>query len=171
MADLPGADELVERGQHLLDGGGRVEGVQLEQVDAVGAQTPQGVLGGPDQAGAGGACVAGAVAHGQPGLGGQQYAVAAAPHGRPQDGFRGAGGVDVGGVEECDPGVEAEVDQAACRAGVGVAPGPEERSPAAERAGAEAEDGNGETGSAELPVFHDEPPHVLGNALTERWTL
>jgi hypothetical protein len=52
IADLARAYEVVECGQDLLDRGARVEGVQLEQVDVVGAEPAQGVLARPDQAGA-----------------------------------------------------------------------------------------------------------------------
>ncbi len=47
VADLPRPYELVERGEHLLDRGGGVEGVQLEEVDVVGAEAPQRILASP----------------------------------------------------------------------------------------------------------------------------
>ena len=42
VADLAGPDQVVERAQHLLDRRQRVEAVQLEEVDVVGAQPPAG---------------------------------------------------------------------------------------------------------------------------------
>ena len=65
-------------------------------------------------------------------------------------------GIDVGGVEDIDAGVEADVDEARGFGDVGVAPGLEEFVAAAERAGAEAENGDLQTRIAELSVFHGE---------------
>ena len=81
----------------------------------------------------------GPVAHRQAGLGGDEHPVAPALDRCAEHLLRRAVGVDVGGVEHRDPGVEADVDEPARFLGVGVAPGAEQRSLAAERAGAEAQ--------------------------------
>ncbi len=141
VADLAGPDQLVQGAEHLLDGGGGVEGVQLEEVEVVGAEAAQGGVDGGGEAGAGGAGVVGAVAGGQAGLGGDQHLVAAALDRPAEDLLGGAVGVDVGGVEEGDAGVDGDVEQAAGLGLVGGAPGAEQRAPAAEGAGAEGERG------------------------------
>ena len=57
-------------------------------------------------------------------------------------------------VEEVDAGFQANIDQPASFDCVGRAPMAEERAGAAERAGAEAEDGNFEARGPEATIFH-----------------
>src|SRR3546814_1626452 len=67
---------------------------------------------------------------------------------------RSAVGIHVGGIEEIDARVEADVDDASRLFDVGVAPGAEQRSLAAEGTGAEAEREYLQARGAELAVFH-----------------
>ena len=78
VADLAGAHQVVQRAEHFLDRRRRVEGVQLIEVDVVGAQPPQAPLDGADQVVARGADVVrpGADAEGR--LGGDDDLVAPA---------------------------------------------------------------------------------------------
>src|SRR5262249_12898487 len=64
-------------------------------------------------------------------------------------------GVDVGRVEQVQPGVEADVHQARRPGHVGGAPGLEELVAAAERAGAETQHRHHEPRAAQLSIFHD----------------
>lgn len=159
VTDLPRPDQVVQGGQHLLDGGAGVEGVQLEQVDVVGVQAAQGVVDGRDQAGPGGPRPAGAVARGEACLGGDEHLVPAPLEGGPQDLLRGAGGVDVGGVEHRDPGIDADVHEAARLLYAGVAPGAEERPLPAEGARSEAQFRDQKPGRTQPPVLHDASSH------------
>jgi hypothetical protein len=80
-------------------------------------------------------------------LGGQDDVVAAAVEGLADDLLRLAGRVDVGGVDEVDPGVERAVDDADRVVVVGVAPG-------AEHHRAEAELRDLDAGASERAVIH-----------------
>jgi hypothetical protein len=66
--------------------------------------------------------------------------------------LRGAVRIDVGGVEQGDPGLQAEVDQPPRLDDVGVAPGAEQRALAAEGAGPEAEGRYPEARLSELTI-------------------
>src|SRR3546814_8662706 len=80
-----------------------------------------------------------AITHAQRGLGRHDHPVAPALDRRAEDRLRSAVGIHVGGIEEIDARVEADVDDASRLFDVGVAPGAEQRSLAAEGTGAEAE--------------------------------
>jgi len=64
--------------------------------------------------------------------------------------------IAVGAVEHVEAGFEADVDQPRGLADVGRTPRIEEGAFAAERAGAETENGHPEPGRAKLTIFHDE---------------
>ncbi|MNC58847.1 hypothetical protein D3C75_1086100 [compost metagenome] len=104
------------------------------------AQAAQGRLHRTDQTVARHAPIVRTVAGRQAGLGRDQHLVAAALDGLAQDFFGGAVGIDVCGVEQVDPGLQADVDQAAGLGHVAVAPGAEQGAGTAEGARAEAED-------------------------------
>ncbi len=87
-------------------------------------------------------------------FGRDQCLVAAPLEGEAQDLLGRAGGIAVGGVEEIDPGLQTQIDEARRFGDIGAAPALEEFVGAAERAGAEAEDGDLEAGAAELAIFH-----------------
>lgn len=142
VAHLPLADELVEGREDLVDRCLRVERVQLQEIDVVGAEPPQRCLGCPDEPRARRAGVLRAVAHRQRCLRREQDLIASALHGRAEDLLRGAVRVDVGRVEQRDAGVEAEVDKIPCLARIGIAPRAEERPLSAEGARAKAQDGD-----------------------------
>jgi hypothetical protein len=84
----------------------------------------------------------------------EQHLVAPAPDGLAEHGLRRAVRIDVGGVEQRDPGIEADVHQAAGFLQAGIAPIAEERAASAERAGAEAQRGHAEAGCAQASIFH-----------------
>src|ERR1700690_3767316 len=98
--------------------------------------------------------IVGAVAHGESGFGGDEKAVAFTGDSFAEDFFGEAAGVDVCGVEEVDAGFEADVNEARGFGDVTGAPGFEKFVAAAERAGAETENGNLQAGMAELSEFH-----------------
>ena len=91
---------------------------------------------------------------GEGGFGGDEQAIAFAGDGFAEDFFGDAVGINVGGVEEIDAGVEADVDEAGGFGDVAAAPGFEEFVGAAEGAGAEGENGDLKSGVAELSEFH-----------------
>ena len=107
VADLALVDEIGERAERLVDVGVRVGAMQLVEVDPVGAEPPQRVLDLVDDPAARGAAAVGVVAHRHPELR-RQHDVVAAAAGEclADDLLRLAGGVDVGGVDEVDAGVE-----------------------------------------------------------------
>jgi hypothetical protein len=61
VAHFSGPHEIVQCGQRFLDGGIRIERMQLEQIDVVGAQAAQCVFARVDQSGPRGAGVTGPV--------------------------------------------------------------------------------------------------------------
>jgi len=99
--------------------------VHLVEVDPLGPQPPQRVLDLGDDPPARDTAAVGVLAHRTPELRGQHDVVAAASERLPNDLLRLAGGVDVGGVDEIDPGVERAVDDADRVVVVGVPPGAE----------------------------------------------
>ncbi len=147
-ADVAGparGDGDVEGAEGLLDGGGRVEGVDLPEVDVVGAEPAQrGVERGeqvPARAveAAGGRDAAGLGGDDQVGAGDETV-------GEPGEQVLGvAVGVDVGGVDEVPAGVDEllELFRGHLLVG-GAAPGH----------GAEAEPGDLQPGAAEVTLFH-----------------
>ncbi len=71
-----------------------------------------------------------------------------------EDLFREAVGVDVGGVEEVDARLHADVDELARLVDVGFAPGLEKLVATAKGSSAEAEFGDFQAGVAELSEIH-----------------
>ncbi len=138
---LAGPHEVVQGRQHLLDRVKASKACKLQQVDAVGAQAlrarPRRRAPG---VGARSRRSSGPSPVGRPSLV-EIRAWSRRPSSgpSPEDLLRGAVRIDVGGVEQVDPGLEADLDQAPSLGGVGVAPGAEQRALAAEGAGAEAE--------------------------------
>jgi hypothetical protein len=84
IAKLAGADQVVEGRQHLLDRRAGIEGMQLQQIDIIGAEPAQRRVGRPDQARPRCAGVIRALTQGQRGLGRDQNLVAAALDGLAQ---------------------------------------------------------------------------------------
>ena len=125
VADLALVDEVGERAEGLLDVGVGARAVDLVEVDPVGVQAAQRVLDRPDDPAPGAALPVGVLAHGAVELGGQDDVVAAALEGLADDLLGLALGVDVGGVDEVDAGVQRGVDDADGVVVVGVAPGAE----------------------------------------------
>src|SRR3546814_15806065 len=94
-----------------------------------------------------------AIAHAQRGLGRHDHAFASALDRRAEDRLRSAVGIHVGGIDEVDAGVEADVDDASRLFDVGVAPGAEQRSLAPAGSGAEAGRGYLRAPGPGLPLF------------------
>ena len=108
-----------------------------------------------DEVVAGGADVVGAVAEAEGGLGGDEDVFAAEVlDGFAEDGFAVAVGVDVGGVEEVEAGFHADVDDFAGFFDVGAPQALKNSLVTAEGAGAEAELGDFEAGTAKVSIFH-----------------
>ena len=138
--------------------------MQLEQVDVIRSQPLQRLVHRSGQVAAGGADIVGRIAEAEGGLGGEDQAVARPAFDRAaQDLLSRAGRIDVGGVEQGDPGVQADIDQPARLLNVGRAPGLEELALAAEGAGAEAKHRNGEAGCAEATMFHEPNPAMAAD--------
>ena len=124
VPDLARPHEAVERREHLLDRCTGVEGMQLEEVDVVGAEPPQCGVARREQTCPGGAGIVGTVPHRQGRLGREQHPVAAAPDRLTEDLLGRAVGVDIGGVEHRNPGVQADIHEPPRLAGIGVAQAP-----------------------------------------------
>jgi|SRR5580704_22928 hypothetical protein len=112
VTDFAAFDESVERLKSFFDGRERVEAVHVVDVDVVDAEAAEAVFAGLNQMMARGAEVVRAVAYAEGGFRGNENAIAFAGDGFAEDFFGEALGIDVGGVEEVDAGVEADVDKA-----------------------------------------------------------
>ncbi|MDT4849327.1 hypothetical protein FQZ97_834450 [compost metagenome] len=143
ITQLARAHEVVERGQRFFDRRARIEAVQLEQVDVVGAQPLQRRIDRLHEVMARRAHVVRPLAAAEGGLGRDQQPVTRPALDRlAQHRFGGAARVDVGAVEHVHAGVHADVDQRARLGHVGAAPRAEKLALAAEGAGAEAQHGD-----------------------------
>ena len=154
VADLAGPHEIVQRGEGLLDWGQGIEAVQLEEIDMIGLQPLKGGVARIDEMPAGGADIVRPRAGAERRLGRDQHAVAPSLDCLAQDLLGGAVGVDVGAVKHRQACIQADIDQAAGRRDIGVAPGTEEFAFAAECPGPKTQHGHAEAGSAKSPVFH-----------------
>jgi hypothetical protein len=155
------AHEVVERAQGLLDRGDRVVGVDLVEVDVVGLQPAQAGLHRIHDVAARGAAVVGPRAHVAIDLGGDDHVLSAYAQvlqALAQQLLGLAEGVDVGCVDEVDPGPQRAADDVVHRLLAERA----DRLPhallgrAAEGHGPEADLGDEEAGAAELVVAHGE---------------
>ena len=110
---MPARTDVVEGLESLLDGGVRVPAVDLVEVDVVGAEAAEAVVDLGHDGLARQAHGVAALAHRAPELGGDDdlVAVGHVGQGPPDDLLAGAVGVDVGGVEEVDAGVEGLGDE------------------------------------------------------------
>jgi hypothetical protein len=118
-------DEVGERAERLVEVGVRVRAVDLVEVDVVGAEPAQRVLDlGDDPAPRDPAPVR-ILTHRAEHLGGEHDVVATAFERLADDLLGLTGGVDVGGVDEVDAGVEGAVDDADRVVVIGIAPGAE----------------------------------------------
>src|SRR6187402_1019711 len=154
IADLARADQVVERAQRLFDRRQRIEAVHEIQVDMIGLEPLEACLDRADQMETRRTGIVGPGALAEAGLGRDQGLVALALERRTQNLLRRTFRIDVGGVEQGDARIEADVDQPAGLIDIGRAPSLEEGIGAAERAGAEAQCGDLEAGAAELAIVH-----------------
>src|SRR6202789_893200 len=126
VADLAGANELIERGERFLDGSVVVLAVQLEQVDRFDLEPLERAFRRLQKMLARRPVVIRTVAQREFRLGGKEHAIALALDRLAQDLLGEAGRVDVGAVEQADPMIEAYVDQPRRAARVGCSPRLEE---------------------------------------------
>src|ERR1700722_3516978 len=119
VADLAGANELIERGERLLDGSVVVLAVQLEKVDRFDPEPLERAFRRFQKVLARRTVVIRTIAQRECRLGGNQHAISLALARLAQDLLGEAGRVDVGAVEQADPMIEAYVDQPRRAAGVG----------------------------------------------------
>ena len=122
IADLAGAHELVEGGEHLFGRSEGVETVELEQVDVVGAEPAQRTVDGLEQMLPRGADVVGPITEAEGRLGRDQHLVAAALDGFPEHALGFAERIDIRGVEHRHAGFETDVQKAPRLGRVGRAP-------------------------------------------------
>jgi len=118
VANLALAHELVQRGQRLLDRRDRIGEVELVQVDPVGLEPPERCLDGDTDVAAGAArspIRAVLAVHVAAELGREHDLLAAALERVADEGFAvPAAAVDVGGVDQRDPGIDRRLDDLAC---------------------------------------------------------
>src|SRR3954451_478831 len=146
IADLAGMHQVAERSEGLLDVGVDLGPVHLVEVDPVGLEPAQAVLDLTDDPAPGVAETVHVVAHPAVELGGEDDVVATALERLADDRLGLAVGVDVGGVDEVDAGVEGAADDPDAVGVVGVAV-------AAEHHGAEGQRADLEAGPAEGSVL------------------
>jgi hypothetical protein len=120
------AHQVIQGAQGLFHRRPLVDGMDLIQVEVVGAEPPQARLARLDDVVARGAQVVRPVTHRTVQLGGQQDLAAARPDRLAEDLLGQARGVDIRGIEEIDPALEADVHHPRClvdsdRAHAGVA--------------------------------------------------
>jgi AcrR family transcriptional regulator len=143
--------EVRQHAERLVDVGGRIEAVDLVEVDPVGLQPAQRVLDGLGDPAPRRAPVVGVRPQRQADLRGQHDVVAPAVDQRLADDLlRLARRVEVGGVEEVDPGVQRAVDDPDGVVVIGVAERAEHHRPEAQR-------GDGDAGASERSVVHGAP--------------
>jgi len=111
IAHLALMHEIVERGERLFERREEIEAMDDIEVDPVGTEPTQAVLAALDDVSAAQAHVVDLGAHASPHFGGKHHLVSFALERFPQDLLRLAIGIDVGGIEEIDPGIEGHVDQ------------------------------------------------------------
>jgi len=122
--------------------------MHLVKVDPVGLQSLQRSLDLPDDPAPGVARLIGVLTHGAMELRGEHHAVAAPTGEGPADDLlRLPSRVDIGGVDEVDPGVQGPVDDAGPRLVVGLTPG-------AEHHRAETEGAYMDAGASECSQVH-----------------
>ena len=144
---------MVERVQRLLQRRHAVPLVDLVEVDVVDAEPAQARLARRDQVEAGETRVVRPVAHRHAGLGRQHHALPPALQRLAEDLLGQAARVDVGGVDQVDPGVDAPID---LPPGLLDAGGADRGEPvaAAERHRAQPEHRHPEAGRSQLPILH-----------------
>ena len=157
VADLALLDEVGERSERLVEIGVRVVAVDLVEVDPVRLEPPQRVLDLMDDPAARVAAAVRIVAHRHVHLAREHDVVAAPGERLADDLLRLALRVDVGGVDEVDPGVEGRVDDPDRLVVVGVAPG-------AEHHRAEAQLADRDAGAPQGSVFHRRSPQPAAGA-------
>ena len=148
---MPARTRSVERFKGFLSLRGlSIKGVELEEVDVIGAEAFEGDFDGSDEIEISrGADIIGAGAVTEGGFGGDEDFVPAAFDGVAEDFLGCAGGVNIGGIKHGEAGFETNVHHAAGLGDVGGAEAFEGFGIAAEGAGAEAEEGDFEAGVAE----------------------
>jgi hypothetical protein len=158
VADLSLLDQGVEGAEGLLDRGDEVCAVDLVEVDVVGLEAAEAGVDGVQNVPARGADVVAAGADATEGLGGEDDVFAddaEVLEGGPEDGLGEALGVNIGGIDEVDAGVEGGPDEGVGGGLIlGADGGPEAF--AAEGHRAETDVGDEEAGVTEGLVAHDE---------------
>jgi hypothetical protein len=148
VADLSLVHEVRQRAERLVDVDLGARPVHLVEVDVVRGQPAQRALDlADDPATRVAALVRVVVVHGAVELGGEHDVVPAALERLADDLLGLAARVDVGGVDDVDPGVQGPVDDADALLMVRVAPGPEHHGSQGERADLDA-------GPSQVAVVH-----------------
>ena len=172
VADFALLDEGVEGAEGFFDGGDGVVAVDLVEVDVVGLEAAEAGFDGVHDVAAGGADVVAAGAGAAEDLGGDDDFVAGDVEvfeGLAEGLFALALGVDVGGVEEVDAGVDGGLDELVGSGLVDGADGSEEAGAAVEGHGAETERRDEEAGVAECLVLHACPSSRERRRIQVRW--
>ena len=154
ITDLAPGDQSVERAHDFLGRCRSVEGMELEQIDIVGAQAPQRILDRADQPGAGRAPILRSISHRQTGFGRDQHGITAVADRRAENLLGGAVGIDVRRVEQSDAGIQTQVHQPPRLGDIARSPGAEQRPVTAKCPGAEAQRRYAQTRRPQLPIFH-----------------
>ena len=160
---MPLRGQVLERADGLLDRRQRVLGVDLVEVDIVGAEPLQAGLDRIHDVPTRGAAIVRALAHGAGRLGGE-HDIRALPariaHRRAGDRLAEAFGINICGVDEIDPRIERSRDEGIGHRLVELADsGPEAL--AAEGHGAETEFGDEQARPAEGVVTHGARPSTV----------
>jgi len=145
VADFSSAHEIVERVQRLPYRGERIKGMQLKEVDVIGAQPAQRRLDRTGQVIAGRANIVRPFAGLESRLRGDEDGIAPAFDGLAEDFLRQTVGVDIGGIEQVEPSLETDVNEAGRFCDVRASPGAKKFTAAAEGASAKAEGWHFET--------------------------
>jgi hypothetical protein len=144
---LAGVDEVTEGGKCLVHIGGGIGTVHLVEVDVIGAEPAETVLGRLGDPPAGAPAPVGVVPHRQAELGGQDDLVSAPLDGLAHDGLGLTRRVHVGRVDEVDAGVEGGLDHPDRFVVIRIAARSEHHGPEGHLADRDA-------GGTENPAFH-----------------
>ena len=151
---MPLLHQIIQRAQNFFDRRQRVESVQVINVDVIGAEPPQAGFASLNQMVARRSHIVRPLAHAEGRLGGDQDLVATSVDGLAEDRFRQAVRIDIGGIEQIDARVEADIDEPRRLRDVAGAPRLEKLGSAAKRSRAETQHRNFQSRLAKLSKFH-----------------
>ncbi len=151
---FPALNQIVKRLQGFLNWSLRVKAMQRIDVNIIGLEPAQAGFAGANQMKARRPDIIRFVTHPKGSLRGDEYPVPPPGNRFAQDFLRQSIGIDIGGIKQVRPCLQADVNQPPCLGNVAVSPGTEERISPAKSPRAKTEDRDFEARTAEQSEFH-----------------